>query len=563
MIYNDNGSLKTFTVSGTVRTGLQASDGSINIVLNDTLNRGIQHPCGAFRVNSQNSDFVLDSSGAYYLNNILGGRGSKSLVTTGVIVQEGDSITASGGSGYAGLFASANPSLTVHNIAVGGSGMTGVEARQATALAYAPQVLSLFIGANGIEGTEQEYVDRIIAYLAPFKAMGTKTVLCTLLPQAQGDYATFNSSREIVNGLFKEAVGTSFDALADWDATIMGVDATAADTYYFIDGKHPTSAGHAVMLPNYKGAMYAALGLTNEVTPFAFTDVADVPASTVATSDAIKISGLNYGETKAVSVAGGEYSKNGGAFTAAAGTVTNGDTVTVRGTASATASATVDVVLTVGSVSDTFSIDTAALSDVTWIPNLSPPAAIDGAFGPKTYTFPSIAFNAGLGIVFVAMGTRECTSVSVNGVAATLTVAAAAAAGASIWQVDVPTSGSYDVVVGAAAGLAALAIATGTLVGANATATSTAVRLNGAASDPRTTSTPLTIPSGGVGLAVGWRNYNTPFTWNTGTEELDYGSAVGNPIQISTAHFTPGVITPSESSGGYHSSVISAAAWGP
>jgi MYXO-CTERM domain-containing protein len=91
---------------------------------------------------------------------------------------------------------------------------------------------------------------------------------------------------------------------------------------------------------------------------FSFTDQTDVALSTVITSNVITVSGINA--AAAISVTGGEYSINGGAYTAAAGTVTNGQSVTVRQTSSASASTATNAVLTIGGVSDTFTVTTAA-----------------------------------------------------------------------------------------------------------------------------------------------------------------------------------------------------------
>jgi hypothetical protein len=67
----DNGRRYTI-VSGASLTGLYAADGSYNIVLDDPTYKGVYHPCGAFRVNSNASiQQVYDPSGAYYLSTFL------------------------------------------------------------------------------------------------------------------------------------------------------------------------------------------------------------------------------------------------------------------------------------------------------------------------------------------------------------------------------------------------------------------------------------------------------------------------------------------------------------
>ncbi|MBN1226336.1 MAG: hypothetical protein JXA79_05045, partial [Deltaproteobacteria bacterium] len=63
---------------------------------------------------------------------------------------------------------------------------------------------------------------------------------------------------------------------------------------------------------------------------FAFTDQIDVEPDTEITSNTITIEGINA--TASVSIAGGTYSVNSGAYTSADGTVDNGDTLTVQQT---------------------------------------------------------------------------------------------------------------------------------------------------------------------------------------------------------------------------------------
>lgn len=90
--------------------------------------------------------------------------------------------------------------------------------------------------------------------------------------------------------------------------------------------------------------------------PFAFTDQVDVPLSSVVTSNAITVAGIN--SPSAISVVGGTYNKNGGAFTSVGGTVVAGDTVSVQHTSAATNTAVTNTTLTIGGVSDIFSSTT-------------------------------------------------------------------------------------------------------------------------------------------------------------------------------------------------------------
>ncbi len=91
---------------------------------------------------------------------------------------------------------------------------------------------------------------------------------------------------------------------------------------------------------------------------FAFADLTGAPFSTVVSSAPITVSGITV--PVAISIVGGQYSVNGGAFTAVAGTVSNGDAVRVQVTSAAGPLATVSATLTIGGVSDVFSVTTVA-----------------------------------------------------------------------------------------------------------------------------------------------------------------------------------------------------------
>lgn len=102
----------------------------------------------------------------------------------------------------------------------------------------------------------------------------------------------------------------------------------------------------------------AAGGADTTPDAFTFTDVTNQTTSTVVESNAITVAGINA--AAAISVTGGEYQIDGGAWTSSAGTVTVGQTVKVRHTTSASNSTATNTVLTIGGVSDTFTTTTAS-----------------------------------------------------------------------------------------------------------------------------------------------------------------------------------------------------------
>ena len=91
---------------------------------------------------------------------------------------------------------------------------------------------------------------------------------------------------------------------------------------------------------------------------FAFTAQTGVAPGAPVTSDSITVAGINA--PAPIGVVGGEYSIGGGAFTSAAGTISNGQTVRVRLTSAATPGTLARATLTIGGVSANFDVTTAS-----------------------------------------------------------------------------------------------------------------------------------------------------------------------------------------------------------
>lgn len=92
--------------------------------------------------------------------------------------------------------------------------------------------------------------------------------------------------------------------------------------------------------------------------PFTFTDVTGATRATEYTSNQVTITGL--GDEAVVSISGGYYNKNGGTYTSEVGTCVAGDIFTVRPVSSPYYSSATSAVLTIGGVSDTYSVTTGA-----------------------------------------------------------------------------------------------------------------------------------------------------------------------------------------------------------
>lgn len=105
------------------------------------------------------------------------------------------------------------------------------------------------------------------------------------------------------------------------------------------------------------------LTLSNQVSPpdttpepFIFVDIEDAATATEVRSNIIQIFGIDSATD--VSVIGGSYSINGGDLTIEPGQINNGDTIELVITTPSANAATVEVILTIGGVSDTWSVTT-------------------------------------------------------------------------------------------------------------------------------------------------------------------------------------------------------------
>jgi hypothetical protein len=95
---------------------------------------------------------------------------------------------------------------------------------------------------------------------------------------------------------------------------------------------------------------------------FTFTDNYTALLNRDYISDEITVAGIDTAAN--ITITSGTYSKNDAAYTASAGTVVLGDRVRVKGTSSTAWGTAVNVVLTIGGVSDTFTIMTMGAPSV-------------------------------------------------------------------------------------------------------------------------------------------------------------------------------------------------------
>jgi len=199
------------------------------------------------------------------IRSIMASRGVSIPAMSQFLAFEGDSITdpttgvAAASKYYYVAQSAIAPFPQGGNDAVSGSSIATVTSRSATIDSwFAPitgtKVLFLFVGANDLSDGVTTFVANVKTYCLARKAAspGLKIVLATLLPQTASGFNTF---RDAVNAAI-HADNSYYDALADFAANAtMGCDACAASTTYFLDGEHPSPAGHAILGPIAQAAI--------------------------------------------------------------------------------------------------------------------------------------------------------------------------------------------------------------------------------------------------------------------------------------------------------------------
>jgi hypothetical protein len=235
-----------------------------------------------------------------------------------------------------------------------------------------------------------------------------------------------NAVVTITNGLY--AIGDSGSYTAAAGSVANGQTLTVQVT---ASGEFSTDTV-ATLTVGTETATFTATTEAQDIIPdgFFFTDASDVALSTLSSSDTLSISGLN--DEADITIVGGSYSINSDVgFVSTAGKINDGDTVQVQATSSASPATSVDVVLTIGGVSDTFTITTT--SDTT-----APTATI--VFPPPS------SMTEGSTVTVRGTATDDLgavTSVVVNGVDVTDTSGDGSFA---TWQVVVPLAAGENTI---------------------------------------------------------------------------------------------------------------------
>lgn len=195
---------------------------------------------------------------------------------------------------------------------------------------------------------------------------GTKTVTSTTIvnPPATQSYVTLTSVNTGVGYLGHDVSLSIGDQIAFDLAATLGV----TTNYIDVDGGVYTDYSGTQIIWKWDHAtrittqINLITGVLADTTPdaFTFTDVTGAVISAVYTSNPITISGVTAATNVAITITGGTYSINGGAYTSSAGNVVLGDVVRARITSSGSLSTAVNAVVTIGGVSDTYTVTTTS-----------------------------------------------------------------------------------------------------------------------------------------------------------------------------------------------------------
>jgi|GEM_PF-1308315 len=136
---------------------------------------------------------------------------------------------------------------------------------------------------------------------------------------------------------------------------------TSAVTSSLISSGTTTSGAAASNSSISNSSAISSVPVVVDSTPdnFSFNAVTNAPLGTQVISNPITIAGINTATP--ISITGGQYSINNSDFTSAAGTVINGQSVTIRLTTTTTTSTATVASLTIGGVSADFNALTASL----------------------------------------------------------------------------------------------------------------------------------------------------------------------------------------------------------
>lgn len=484
------------------------------------------------------------------------------------VVVQGDSISAVSPSTYSSTFYShrfadrrpdlfvevrAQGSRTVGNAALGdvlddnGNTLLGNVTED---MAYAPDLITWFIGANDITNTRSAaaYMNGMITLRLHYRTVRLQCRVAWSPPLPYNPtgtpHPTFNQFTANRAALF--AANPRDPAVwGQWcdyylplgEYPDFAVAASAAPL--FNDGVHPSMAGQTLLLASYSAAIESIADASRTNSTVAYHSVWPTSETDLAANSQIVrrfiISGIAHsGMSLGVAVSGGgaQIRLNGGEWRNSVGTrssdgyrIYNGDVVDLRLITSAMPSTAVNVMLAIGSETRTISYATVA--------DVEPVAyAHQGhhTFGSPALsrTFEMTVAQSGLGVIAVSADAPG-TTVMVGGVAATHRFRQERTANVALDIFTVPVgAGTHSAVVTYPASRSRHCISFGVLRNAQPVPVETVGSATPNQSSPHATPG-FTVPANGLALAFymaeGIAQATTPPTCNSPTAFVAHGHA--------------------------------------
>jgi len=216
---------------------------------------------------------VLESGGNSPSLSLTAPRSQTLLVIDGDSKPEGGGVTAAWPQRYANKNPGRVPNFPGNNLALGGSYLSSVIGRGATADALltsqpaaTSKILAYEVGANNVNPAFGAYYPSnaagfladSLAYANSRKLAGFKVVAVTIQARSAAnlaglggyatDVATWDAWRAVINAGYLAAVGVQLSAVINFaDDPFIGLQSTAENPAYLSDGLHPTDALHILM----------------------------------------------------------------------------------------------------------------------------------------------------------------------------------------------------------------------------------------------------------------------------------------------------------------------------
>jgi hypothetical protein len=313
---------------------------------------------------------------------------------------------------------------------------------------------------------------------------------------------------------------------------------------------------------------------TQDQTPnaFSFTDQTGVALSTLTTSNSLTINGITGTVNVSVSGSGSPQIRINGGSWVTSGTITNGQSLQVRLTSSASYSTANSATVTVGSGSDNWSVTTQANFTMGYM-SYQVTGNGYGSHSSKSWTgvsFGAAEANRYIIVIVQSDGTGNAshTSVTIGGVAATQVVQQAAntTQPISIWIAQ-PSGTSGTIVTNYSGAQLGSSIMVYRMTNPSS---ATPYHTAGASGVSGVVTMNLNVPSGGVGIAGVSEHSTSPVpgtkTWSGVTKDVEVN--VWDYADISAARGgTPGttqqITATSSITNPYFGYVGVSATWGP